>query len=78
MTAIPHIVQFRLDQMCVVQKETVALAQGRRTDLGFETTQVRPTFAEQGIDKNLAHQARTLGALTDERFEELSRTLAMP
>jgi predicted GNAT family acetyltransferase len=33
------------------------LAQGRRTDLGFEKTQVKPTLAKQGIDKNLAHQA---------------------
>jgi hypothetical protein len=29
----------------------------------------RPTLAAQGIDKNLAHQARTLGALSDETFE---------
>jgi hypothetical protein len=26
-------------------------------------------LASQGIDKNLAHQARTLGALSEERFE---------
>jgi hypothetical protein len=29
----------------------------------------RPTLASQGIDKNLAHQARKLGALNDEEFE---------
>lgn len=60
----------RLDQLRVSQKETVGLAQGRRTDLGYEKTQVKPTLAEQGIDKNLAHQARTMGAMTDERFEQ--------
>lgn len=60
----------RLDQLRVAQKETVGLAQGRRTDLGLEKTQVKPTLAEQGIDKNLAHQARTLGAMSDEQFEE--------
>src|SRR5262249_51093238 len=28
-----------------------------------------PTLASQGIDKNLAHQARALGALSEEEFE---------
>lgn len=31
----------------------------------------KPTLASQGIDKNLAHQARTLGALTDDKFERV-------
>jgi hypothetical protein len=31
----------------------------------------RPTLASQGIDKNLAHQARTLGALSDDEFERV-------
>ena len=30
---------------------------------------VRPTLAMQGIDKNLAHQARVLGQLSDAEFE---------
>ena len=30
---------------------------------------IRPTLAMQGIDKNLAKQARVLGALSDENFE---------
>jgi hypothetical protein len=29
----------------------------------------KPTLASQGIDKNLAQQARVLGALSDEKFE---------
>ena len=31
----------------------------------------KPTLASQGIDKNLAQQARVLGALSDEKFKEL-------
>jgi phage N-6-adenine-methyltransferase len=55
----------RLDQMRQAQKETVGLntgSQGRRVD-------EKPTLASQGIDKNLAHQARTLGALSEDKFE---------
>jgi hypothetical protein len=29
----------------------------------------RPTLASQGMDENLAHQARTLGAMSEEKFE---------
>jgi hypothetical protein len=28
-------------------------------------------LASQGIDKNLAHQVRTLGALSEEKFEQV-------
>ena len=31
----------------------------------------RPTLESQGIDKNLAQQGRVLGALSDEKFEEI-------
>jgi hypothetical protein len=31
----------------------------------------KPTLASQNIDKNLAHQARTLGALSDDKFEQV-------
>jgi hypothetical protein len=31
----------------------------------------KPTLASQGIDKNLAHQARTLGALMEDKFEQV-------
>lgn len=65
----------RLDQMRQAQKETVGLNRGLA---GSEITGLsknpvkdsRPTLASQGIDKNLAHHARVLGALTDEKFEE--------
>jgi hypothetical protein len=61
----------RLDQLRREKKETVGLADGgdaARTRVGKKPELDRPTLASQGIDKNLAHQARTLGALSDEKF----------
>lgn len=68
----------RLDQMRQAQKETVGLATGTQGQLSGRTAsgglslnppEERPTLASQGIDKNLAHQARQLGAMSDEKFE---------
>jgi N6-adenosine-specific RNA methylase IME4 len=63
----------QLDRMIRAQKETVGLNQGAvRGKTGLKGNPVldpRPTLASQGIDKNLAHQARILGALSDENFE---------
>jgi N6-adenosine-specific RNA methylase IME4 len=63
----------RLDQLRRAQKQTVGLAtgkEGKRKSLGLETNPSdRPTLASQGIDKNLAHQGRVLGKLSDEQFE---------
>jgi N6-adenosine-specific RNA methylase IME4 len=63
----------RLDQLRQAQKDTVGLASGRegqRKALGLpKNPSDRATLAEAGIDKNLAHQARVLGALSDEKFE---------
>ena len=63
----------RLDQLRQAQKETVGLNQGAvpgKTGLrGNPVLDPRPTLASQGIDKNLAHQARALGALSEEEFE---------
>ncbi len=66
----------RLDQLRQAQKETVGLATGgehggRAKIDGVRNTPaiIRPTLAMQGIDKNLAKQARTLGALSDQNFE---------
>jgi len=47
----------RLGELLAEQKAPVGLAQGSRTDLGFEKTQVKATLAEAGIDKNLAGRA---------------------
>src|SRR5262249_43086763 len=69
----------RLDQMRQAQKETVGLNKGTagkgRPKIGGLSDNPpiddRPTLESQGIDKNLAHQGRVLGALSDEKFEEI-------
>ena len=61
----------RLGEMVREQKLTIGLAKGGRPKAEpAETTVSVPTFASQGIDKNLAAQARTLSDLPEERFEE--------
>jgi N6-adenosine-specific RNA methylase IME4 len=60
----------RLDALIQAQKKTVGLAKGGRpTKTGLSENPVLPTLTMQGIDKNLAHQARKLGAMTDGEFE---------
>ena len=66
----------RLGQLMQAQKESVGLATGgehggrRRIDGSrADPSILRPTLAMQGIDKHLAHHARTLGALSDSDFE---------
>jgi N6-adenosine-specific RNA methylase IME4 len=64
----------RLDQLRVAQKEMVGLNTGTRGQLSGGLTvnppgKDKPTLASQGIDKNLAQQARVLGALSEEKFE---------
>jgi N6-adenosine-specific RNA methylase IME4 len=62
----------RLGGMMAAQKEQFGTAQGRRTDLGFSKTQVdKATLQEAGIDKNLAHRARQLHAMSSEAFEAM-------
>lgn len=62
----------RLDQLRQAQKDSVGLAKGgkpyQRNPTGVSNTPVA-TLGMQGIDKNLAKQARTLGALSDDAFE---------
>jgi N6-adenosine-specific RNA methylase IME4 len=68
----------RLGEMIEAQKQTVGLNRGTagagRPSLGGSTENppkdIRPTLASQGIDKNLAHQARTLAALPEDEFKE--------
>jgi N6-adenosine-specific RNA methylase IME4 len=67
----------RLDQIRQAQKESVGLATGgehggrRRKDGVRNTPSIsRPTLASQGVDQNLAKQARILGALSDKKFEQ--------
>jgi hypothetical protein len=51
----------RIDQLRQAQKETIGLAPAGRPKIGLSENPIfdRPTLASQGIDKNLAHQART-------------------
>ena len=58
----------RLDQMRVAQKESVGLNRGAAVPTRVDE---KPTLASQGIDKNLAHQARQLGSMSDEKFESV-------
>jgi len=66
-----------LDKLRQAQKESVGLNRGaagggKKTSprgLLKNPRDQRPTLASQGIDKNLAHQARVLGRLSDESFE---------
>jgi N6-adenosine-specific RNA methylase IME4 len=60
-----------LDQMRVRQKESIGLAKGGEQyhTTGLSKNPVLPTLAMQGIDKNLAHHARVLGALSDDEFK---------
>jgi N6-adenosine-specific RNA methylase IME4 len=64
----------KLGKLIEAQKATVGLAQGTR---GSKVRGVRvddkPTLASQGIDKNLAHQSRTLGKLSP---ADLARKIA--
>src|SRR5262245_11950517 len=53
----------RLGEMIREQKRTVGLNRGNAGGLSNNPPDERPTLASQGIDKNLAHQARTLGDL---------------
>jgi hypothetical protein len=68
----------RLGEMMQAQKATVGLNTGTagmgRPSLGGSTDNPpkddRPTLASQGIDKALAHEARTLAKMPEEEFEE--------
>jgi N6-adenosine-specific RNA methylase IME4 len=67
----------RIDELRRAQAQTVGLATGgehggRAGIDGVRKTPsiVRPTLAMQGIGKNLAKQARVLGALSDSEFEQ--------
>ena len=63
----------RLGEFIHKQKKTVGLNQGGvKGKTGVKNTPVlddRPTLAAAGIDKNLAKQARALGALSSAQFE---------
>jgi N6-adenosine-specific RNA methylase IME4 len=60
----------RLAELITAQKQTVGMnLGGRPTKTGLSENPVLPTLASQGIDKNLANQARVLGAMDQAAFE---------
>jgi hypothetical protein len=61
----------KLGQMIQEQKETIGLNKGGRpkTGLARNLVSTKPTLAEAGIDKNLAHRARRQAAKSEEEFE---------
>jgi N6-adenosine-specific RNA methylase IME4 len=60
-----------LGELIEAQRQTVGLSQGGRpTKTGLSENPVLPTLAMQGIDKNLAHDARVLVKLSGEGFEQ--------
>lgn len=67
----------RLGELMAAQGEVVGKATGAMgigTSAGLNKTrtpEAPPTLAEAGIDKNLAHRARTYAAVPAERFEKL-------
>src|SRR5262249_19069175 len=68
----------RLGQLMQAQKESVgfnrgAAAGGKKSGsrgVLKNPRDLRPTLASQGVDKNLAHQARVLSGPSDEVFEK--------
>lgn len=64
----------RLGELMAAQGEIVGAAKGQLRR-GLESNPREPTdpptLAEAGIDKNLAHRARTYAAVKPEKFEEL-------
>lgn len=60
----------RMDQMRQDQKSTIGLNRGIRRVGTQPARDNRPTLAQSGIDKHLAHEGRKLGALTDREFEK--------
>jgi hypothetical protein len=67
----------RLGELMAAQGETVGRAAGAKgigTSAGYNSTRTLdspPTLTEAGIDKNLAHRARTYAAVPEAKFEKL-------
>jgi hypothetical protein len=68
----------RLGELMAAQRETVEMAKpappaGRNGRVVDKPDHMPPTLSEAGIDRNLAHRARTLAAVPEEEFGGLSR-----
>ena len=64
----------RMDQMRQGQKATIGLNSGSRGVGKKVRVEGKPTLADAGVDKNLAHEGRKLGALSDGEFEKAVTT----
>ena len=60
----------RMDQMRQEQAKTIGLAKGGGGKHGRKRVAEKPTLNDAGINKNLAHEGRKLGALSDQEFEQ--------
>jgi N6-adenosine-specific RNA methylase IME4 len=60
----------KLGEMMDAQRQTVGLNKGGGDHRVIEKPGALPTLASQGIDKNLAHQARTLASLNEATYEQ--------
>jgi hypothetical protein len=59
----------RMDEMRREQKETVGVSAGTRgSRIKGARVDEKPTLAEAGIGKNLAHEGHKLGALSEKEF----------
>ena len=74
----------RTGELMAAQRETVGVARppgdnqyGRAEDRGFENPEAVPTLAAAGIDKNLAHRARSPAGLSAAEFHRVSTCRAM-
>ena len=65
----------RLGELMAAQREAVGVNKGGGDRKSDHRVEIKPgdlaTLAEAGIDKNLAHRARTLAAVPEAKFEEL-------
>jgi hypothetical protein len=75
-TAIRLRAERRIGQLMQAQRETVGLSKGGGTGANqYRAARLRknpaakPTLADAGIDKSLAHRARRLSRLDDDAFE---------
>jgi hypothetical protein len=62
----------RLGGVMEAQKETVGFNEGTKgSRVRGARVSEKPTLSEAGIDKNLAHRARKLSAMSDQNFEKM-------
>ena len=62
----------RLGELITLQKETVGLAQGKRTDLlPVEQEVQKPTLSDAGISWKLSSHAQKVASIPEQEFESI-------